>query len=291
MSTATTTRSLGLAKPETTAAPPRTRRRSQPSRMLLWMFSIVVGAWLVLPTLVVVPLSFTDKASLVFPPSGWSMRWYRNFFGSAEWITALLNSLQVGLLVAVLATVLGTAAALGLSKATFRGVSVVYGSLLAPMIVPTVILAIGLYAVFLRFKLLGTMAGFVGAHTVLALPFVIIPVLASLRGFDRRLEMAAASLGATSWSTFRTVTLPLIAPGVASGALFAFVTSFDEVVVSLFIQSPYLRTLPVQMYASVTRDTDPTIAAAATMIITLTTLLVLTATLSVTRKTRRNVGR
>lgn len=156
---------------------------------------------------------------------------------------------------------------------------------------PHGVFAVGVYAVFLKLRLVGSPLGFVAAHTVLALPFVIIPVSASLRTFDRRLELAAANLGATRWTTFRTVTLPLVAPGVASGALFAFVTSFDEVVVSLFIQSPYLQTLPVRMYSSVTRETDPTIAAAATMIITLTTALIVTATLVATARTRRSRAR
>ncbi|WP_431896187.1 ABC transporter permease [Nonomuraea sp. bgisy101] len=256
------------------------------ARGLLWAFCSLIGVWLVAPALIVVPLSFTDKPSLKFPPDGYSTRWYANFFGDSAWMSALGTSVQVALLVTVVATVLGTAAALGLTRAKIKGLAVAQGSLLAPMIVPGVVLAIGTYAVFLKLQLVGTLVGFVMAHTVLALPFVIIPVTASLRGFDRRLEDAAASLGASRWTAFRSVTLPLVAPGVASGALFAFVTSFDEVVVSLFIQSPYLQTLPVKMYASVTRETDPTIAAAATMIIVLTTTLVLVATFFVARRTR-----
>ncbi|MFE3454767.1 ABC transporter permease [Nonomuraea sp. NPDC059194] len=256
------------------------------ARGLLWAFCALIGVWLVAPALIVVPLSFTDRPSLKFPPDGYSTRWYANFFSDTSWMSALGTSVQVALLVTVVATVLGTAAALGLTRAKIKGLALAQGSMLAPMIVPGVVLAIGVYAVFLKFQLVGTLTGFVMAHTVLALPFVIIPVTASLRGFDRRLEDAAASLGASRWTAFRSVTLPLVAPGVASGALFAFVTSFDEVVVSLFIQSPYLQTLPVKMYASVTRETDPTIAAAATMIIALTTTLVLVATFFVARRTR-----
>ncbi|MGW3497105.1 ABC transporter permease [Streptomyces sp. NPDC001020] len=260
--------------------------RTQPARLALWAFSALVGLWLIAPTLVVIPLSFTDKASLVFPPSGWSTRWYANFFTDTRWTDALLSSLQVGALVAVVATVLGTAAAIALTRSGSRWVKASYGLLLAPMIVPTVVVAIGVYALFLQYNLLGTLLGFVTAHTVLALPFVIIPVTASLRGFDRRLEDAALICGATRWGAIRQVTLPQIAPGVVSGALFAFVTSFDEVVTSLFIQSPYLQTLPVKMFASVTRDTDPTIAAAATLIIVLTTVLVLAATFATARRNR-----
>src|SRR5690606_11960394 len=137
----------------------------------------------------------------------------------------------------------------------------------------------------------GTFFGFLMAHTVLALPFVVIPVTAALRGFDTRYEQAAAVMGAGRLTAFRTVTLPMIAPGVAAGALFAFVTSFDEVVVSLFVQSPYLRTLPVQMYSSVTRDTDPTIAAAATLIICTTTALVTAAALLMSRRSHAGCTR
>nr|WP_240940749.1 ABC transporter permease [Planosporangium flavigriseum] len=189
-------------------------------------------------------------------------------------------------MVALVATAAGTATAVALTRSKFRGQQAVRGLVLAPMIVPVIVVAVGLYALFLKAQLLGTTFGFVVAHSVLALPFVVIPVTASLQGFDRRLENAAAICGANRWSTFRQVTLPLVAPGVVSGALFAFVTSFDEVVMALFIQSPYLQTLPVKMYSSVTRDTDPTIAAAATLILAFTTVATLTATVYIARRNR-----
>lgn len=254
-----------------------TRRLNTLWRALLFMFCMAVSLWLVAPSLIVIPLSFTDKPSFAFPPSGWSTQWYTKFFSDPTWMAALQASLQIGLLVTIVATVCGTAAAVALSRNLVPGSQGIRAILLAPMIVPVIVVAIGLYALFLRLNLLGTTFGFVAAHSVLALPFVIIPVMASLQGFDRRLENAAAICGASRWTTFRTVTLPLVAPGVLSGALFAFATSFDEVVLSLFIQSPYLQTLPVKMYASVTRDTDPTIAAAATLILVLTTLLTVVA--------------
>ena len=248
-------------------------------RGALWVFCGLVALWLVAPSLIVIPLSFTDKPTFTFPPTGWSTQWYASFFSDPGWTSALLASLKVGLLVVVVATVSGTAAAMALSRSAFRGRQTVRALLLAPMIAPVIVVAIGLYALFLQANLLGTTFGFVVAHSVLALPFVVIPVMASLQGFDRRLESASAICGASKWDTFRQVTLPLVAPGVLSGALFAFVTSFDEVVLSLFIQSPYLQTLPVKMYASVTRDTDPTIAAAATLILALTTLVTVVATI------------
>jgi putative spermidine/putrescine transport system permease protein len=265
----------GATRAPSPAAPRKPKRRV--GRGLLWAFSALVAFWLVAPALVVIPLSFTDKQSLAFPPTGWSTRWYENFFSDPTWAASLWSSIQVGLLTTVVATVVGTAAALGLARLGPRGQTLARGALMAPIIVPVIVVAVGTYALFLRFRLLGTLPGFVAAHTVLALPFVIIPVSASLAGLDRRLQDAAAICGANRWAVLRQITLPLVAPGILSGALFAFVTSFDEVVISLFIQSPYLRTLPVQMYGSITRDTDPTIAAAATMILVITTSLVVVA--------------
>lgn len=275
MSTPTLTGGSSAARTTAPAAARRPKRRV--GRGLLWVFSALVAFWLVAPALVVIPLSFTDKQSLAFPPTGWSTRWYENFFSDPTWAASLWSSIQVGLLTTVVATIVGTAAALGLGRLGPRGQTIARGALMAPMIVPVIVVAVGTYAIFLRLRLLGTLPGFVAAHTVLALPFVIIPVSASLAGLDRRLQDAAAICGANRWAVLRQITLPLVAPGILSGALFAFVTSFDEVVLSLFIQSPYLRTLPVQMYGSITRDTDPTIAAAATMILVITTSLIVVA--------------
>jgi len=147
--------------------------------------------------------------------------------------------------------------------------------LITPMVVPGVVLAIGIYAVYLDTHLVGTVAGFVLAHTMLATPFVLIAVQASLEVFDRRLETAASSLGAGRLTVFRTVTLPLILPGLLSGALFAFITSFDEIIVALFLTSPYLKTLPVQIYTSITRDADPTVAAVGTLLFLATSLIII----------------
>ncbi|MCK8478314.1 ABC transporter permease, partial [Microbacterium aurugineum] len=170
--------------------------------------------------------------------------------------------------------VAGTLAAFGLSKLRIRGHSLIENYLLTPLMVPGVVLAIGLYSVFLQYGLLGTFAGFVLAHTALALPLVILNVGTSIQGLDSRLELAAASLGANRVTTFFRVTLPLIAPGVVAGAVFAFVTSFDEVIVSLFIQSPGLQTLPVKIYRSVTQDTDPTVAAVAVLVTVLSVVII-----------------
>lgn len=257
------------------------------TKAILWIVAVIVAIWLVAPSLIVIPLSFTDKASLVFPPTGWSWRWYESFFTNPEWTRALGNSLLIGLLVAALATLLGLLAALGLRQmANKKLVAGLTFGLLAPMVVPGIVVAIGLYSVFLKLGLVGTLIGFVFAHTVLALPFTVVAITAGFAGFDSRLELAAMSLGAGRFTTFMRVTLPNIVPGMISGALFAFVTSFDEVMLSLFIKSPYLNTLPVLMYSSVTRDTDPTLAAAATVILLITTALVVLGLTLSGRKTR-----
>ncbi len=242
-------------------------------KISLWIFSIIIIAWLVLPTLVIVPISFNSAPSLDFPPKGWSLQWYEKFFTDPTWLRALGNTLQIALLTTVVATTLGILAALGLAKLRFKGKALLENYFLMPMIVPGIVIAIGLYSLFLKMGLLGTILGFVFAHTVLALPLVIVNVMASLQGVDPRLEQASASLGAGRARTFFSVTLPLIVPGVTAGALFAFVTSFDEIVLSLFIQNPYLQTLPVKIFTSMTQTTDPTVAAVA--VITMLTSIVI----------------
>ncbi|MCV3206651.1 ABC transporter permease [Mesorhizobium sp. YC-39] len=245
-----------------------------PGRILLGLFCLLVAVWLIAPTIVVVPMSFNDKKSLAFPPSGFSWQWYQNFFTNPEWSASLVSSLKVAVVTAVFATVIGTLAAFGLDRMKSRVSGVLRALLITPMVVPGVVLAVGIYAVYLDTQLVGTMTGFVLAHTMLAVPFVIIAVSASLEVFDKRLETAAASLGATQLTAFRTVTLPLIAPGILSGLLFAFVTSFDEIIVALFITSPYLKTLPVQIFSSITRDADPTVAAVGTLLFIATSLVI-----------------
>jgi putative spermidine/putrescine transport system permease protein len=252
----------------------RARREGGPG----WGLRIVVtlvGVMLLAPTLVVIPTSFSGGQAFEFPPKSWSWRWYGEFFGSGAWMSSLVTSLKIGLLVAVVATVLGVAAALGLDRSRFFGRGSLRALVMAPMIMPGIVVAIAVYAVFLRWQLNGTVIGFVLAHTVLALPFVVTSVSTSLAGYDRTVEIASASLGAPTLTTFRRITVPLLAPGVLSGFVFAFVTSFDEVVVALFLQTPDIRTLPVQMYDSITLEIDPTIAAASSLIVVVTTIILL----------------
>jgi putative spermidine/putrescine transport system permease protein len=242
--------------------------------LALRAFGGLVVVWLVAPVLVVIPLALSGQRSFVFPPKSYSWQWFNELFDNPEWRDAMLTSLRIALLVVLASTILGTAAALGLQRSQMRGLAVVRGLLVAPMIVPVVITAVGVYAVFLPRHLLGTELGFVLAHTVLAFPYVVTNVYAGLLQFDPQLERAAHSLGANRIATFFTVTFPIIRPSVLAGFLFAFVISFDEVVIGLFLSDPFTITLPVQMYLSVSEDVDPTVAATASLMLVLTTALV-----------------
>ncbi len=239
------------------------------------VFSVGMLIFLVVPILVIVPLSFNDGSFLSYPLSGFSLRWYQEFLGSQEWMRALRNSLIIAPAATLLATALGTLAAVGLARGEFRGKGLVMAVLISPMIAPLVIIAVSMYFFFAQLNLLNSYLGLVLAHAALGVPFVVITVAATLQGYDRNFSRAAASLGATPWFAFRKVMLPLIAPGVISGALFAFATSFDEVVVTLFLASPAQRTLPMQMFGGIRENLNPTIAAAATLMIGASAVLLL----------------
>ena len=237
----------------------------------------VVGVAILLlaPTLVVIPMSLGAGESFAFPPKHWSTHWYHEFFTSSQWMASLRSSIEIGILAAALATTLGVVAALGLDRARFPGRSALQSAMMAPIIVPGIVVAVAIYGVFLRWHLNGTVTGFVLAHTVLGMPFVIALASTSLAGYDRTVELAAASLGASPLTTVRRITIPLLAPGILSGFVFAFATSLDEVVVALFLQTPDVRTLPVQMYIAVTAELDPTVAAASSVIVLASTLMLL----------------
>jgi len=240
---------------------------------LLWVGSIAVFVFLCAPILAIVPLSFNSREFLTYPLSGFSLRWYQQFFTSAEWMRAFENSFIVGSASTLLATALGTLAALGLTQAHFRGKGLVMAILLSPMIVPVIIVAVGFYFFFAPLGLTGSYLGLILAHAALGAPFVVVTVVATLQGFDVSLMRAAASLGAGPATTFFRVVLPLIGPGVASGALFAFAASFDEVVVVLLVAAPEQRTLPREMFSGIRENFSPVITAVATVMIAVSILL------------------
>jgi putative spermidine/putrescine transport system permease protein len=240
------------------------------------LFCIGVLVFLILPLLVIVPLSFSADSFLMYPIHSFSLRWYEAFFTNSEWMDSLKNSMIVAPAATLLATVLGTVAAVSLTSADFPGKSFMMTVLISPMVVPVVIVGVGAYLFFAPLGLANSYLGLVMVHAALGVPFVVITVSATLRGFNPNLVRASASLGGNPVYTFFRVTLPLIAPGVISGGLFAFAASFDEVVVTLFLAGPEQTTLPRQMFAGIKENISPTIAAAATVLILFSIVLLLT---------------
>jgi putative spermidine/putrescine transport system permease protein len=248
---------------------------------LAWFYShrLLAGLtllFLILPVLVIIPLSFNDSSFLVYPMTGFSMRWYHDFFDSADWMRSLKNSLIVAPAATTLAMGLGTLAAIGLARAEFRGKALLMSLLISPMVVPLVIVGVAGYLFFAPLGMSNSYLALILMHAVLGVPFVVITVSATLQGFNYNLVRAAASLGASPLRTFFKVTLPLIAPGVISGALFAFGTSFDEVVVTIFMAGPEQVTLPRAMFSGIRENLSPTIAAAATLLIGFSVVMLLT---------------
>ncbi len=244
-----------------------------------WLFTALVLLFLMAPILAVMPLSFNAEPYFSYPMPGLSLQWYRDFFGNERWIGALFLSLKLAVTVTLLSTALGTMAALGLARTQLPLRPLILGLLLLPMIVPVIIVAVAVFMFYGYLNLIGTFTGLALAHTALATPFVVITVTSTLTGFDWTLQRAAYGLGAGPVLTFRKVILPLIVPGVVTGALFAFVTSFDEVVVALFLASAEQRTLPKQMFSGIREQISPTITAAATLQVALSVCLLIGAEL------------
>ncbi len=248
-------------------------RKLSAGRLALALVTALILLFLVAPIVVVFPLSLSSGELLVLPAPGYSLRWYEDFFTSSRWLSATWNSFVVGIATMILATLLGTLAAFGIFLGRFPGKALLLAILSLPMVTPVIVTAIAMYFSLSLVGLGSTLTGLILAHTVLSVPFALLTVLASLQTFDQNLLRAAASLGANPAIAFRRVVLPLIAPGVATGALFAFATSFDELIVALFIASPGQFTLPRQMYAGLREFLSPTIAAAAVLLILFSVLL------------------
>lgn len=257
-------------------APSYATPKEQFAYTMFAIYCAFVFLFLIGPILVIIPLSFSSEPWFTYPLPGVSLRWYEDFFFNERWRVAIQNSAIVAFFSTILATALGTLAALGLARGNVPFQGLIMSILISPMIVPVVIVAVAMFFGFAAVGLNNTYIGLIMAHAILATPFVVITVTATLTGFDRSLTRAAASLGAAPWTTFRMVTLPLIAPGVTSGALFAFVTSWDEVVVALFLSSPEQRTLPRQMFSGIREQISPTITAAATFLVVFAALLMAT---------------
>ena len=262
------------------ALPPYMTTSEKVSYYGVRVFVGTVLLFLIAPILAIMPLSFNSETFFSYPMPGFSTRWYTGgddgFFTNARWTGSVKLSILVAFATTALATFLGTLAALGLSRANIPGRAAIMAVLISPMIVPVIISAIGLFFFYAYTGLNGTLIGIILAHTALATPFVVITVTATLMSFDRTLMRAGASLGGPPHTVFFKIVMPLILPGVISGALFAFVTSFDEVIVILFIGGPEQRTLPRQMFAGIREQISPTITAAASVLIVFSTVLLVT---------------
>ncbi len=242
-------------------------------RGLQWLWSVLVLAFLILPILVVIPLSFSTGSFLSYPLPGVGLRWYQAFLESDFWLLSLYNSALIGVCATIGATVLGTLAAIGLWRGRFAGQRLVMALLMTPMVVPAIITAVALTFAFAPVGLSNTYTGLIIAHIALASPFVVVTVLASLMQFDAGLLRAAYACGATPTRGFFSIMLPGILPGVVAGAVFAMAISLDESVVVLFLASPEQRTLPRQMFAGLKDTIELTILAAATMLVVLSAVL------------------
>ena len=233
----------------------------------------LVIAFLVLPIFAVLPASFNHSSFIALPPQELSMRWYVAFFEDAGWRSSLWVSIQAALLTTLFTLSIGIPAAMGLQRLPGRLRAILTAFFLAPIIVPVIVIAIAIYRSALDVGLNGTLIGVVLSHASLALPFVVINVGISLHAIDDRWLQAAAGLGATSWTVFRTITLPNIVPGVVGGGVFAFVTSFDEAIVSVFMSGYGAKTLPVKIWETIRVEFTPVVAVAATVMIALAAVL------------------
>jgi ABC-type spermidine/putrescine transport system permease subunit II len=256
------------------------RRGRDPYRfagLLVGAFAVLVALFMILPAFIVMPVSFSDSSIMIFPPKSYSFRWYEAFFTIPEWRDAVGYSLLVGLLSTALTLALGLPAAFGLARGRFRGRKALLTVFILPLMAPVILLAMAEYFFLSRFDLTGTLPGLVIAHAAIAMPFVLTIMLAAVRDFDRSYELAAMGLGAAPLATFWHVTLPMIRPAVISAALLAFLASFNEFLVTLFIIGSAGATLPIQFWKGIRFEVNPTIAAASTLFILLTiaTLLLL----------------
>jgi putative spermidine/putrescine transport system permease protein len=236
------------------------------SSLLLYAVVALILAWLVIPIVIILPMSFSSARFLTFPPPSWSLRWYEAYLGSAAWMQATRVSLIVAVCSAILATIFGTAAAYALNMTSSKLVRSLQLVLLLPLVVPIVITAVGVFLVYAQAGLLASMTGLILANTMLGLPYVITSVLVGLRKFDHTQEMVSRSLGMNRLRTFFVVTLPQIRPSVISGLLFAFISAMDETVVSLFISGGEYQTLTKRMFTALRDEIDPTIAAISSLL-------------------------
>lgn len=244
-------------------------------RFWLYVVSSIIMLLLVIPTLIVIPMSFSDSQYLEFPPRTWSTRWYEEYFGSAKWMRATVTSLQVGVLTMLVATPLGTMAAYALFVSGHKLARGLFLLLITPMIVPVILIAIGTFYVYGRVGLNNSITGLVLAHSAMATPLVMIVITAALRSYDLNQERVARSLGATPMKAFFLITLPQLKFSMITAALLSFLTSFDEVIISIFVSGGTNATLTKHMFSALRDFIDPTIAAISTIMVVVSSALLL----------------
>jgi len=244
-------------------------------RLWLYCLAVIIMCLLVIPTVIVIPMSFSDSQYLEFPPQTWSLRWYHEYLDTPRWMNATVTSFKVASLTMLVATPFGTMAAYGLFVSGSRLGKIVFFMLMTPMIVPVILIAIGTFYVFGKLGLVNSILGLVLAHTVLSVPIVMIIITAALRTYDLNQERVAQSLGSTRLRAFFEITLPQLKFSLLTAALLAFLTSFDEVIISIFLSGGGNSTLTKQMFSALRDYIDPTIAAISTLMIVLSTGLML----------------
>ena len=253
-------------------------KRFSPRRIIFVLFCAAVLLYLVLPILIVVPMSFSSARFLTFPPPSLSLRWYREYIGNQAWMQATLVTLTVAVCTVLIATPLGVSAAYAISQSKLRIMRIIHAALLLPLMVPIIITAVGIFFVYAKVGLIATMSGLVLANVMLALPYVIISVVAGLQSFDMTQEMVARSLGMNRLRSFFAVTLPQIKASVIAGGIFAFISAMDETIVAIFISGGHYQPLTKRMFTALRDEIDPTIAAISTLMTATSFMLVLIAT-------------
>ncbi|MER2534469.1 MAG: ABC transporter permease [Rhizobiaceae bacterium] len=279
------------------AALPRFRRladgRARGGRVILLGTAFTIGMLLIIPSLFVLAISLTGESYIEFPPSSLSLRWYRAFFEDPQWMQSALLSLRIALGATVAATVIGTMAALAFVRGTLPGGEIIRVVSLSPLIVPSIVTAVGMYMIFAPLGLVGNYFGFVIAHTILAVPYVVLVMTASLEGVEMDIELAALSCGASRTRAFFEIILPNILPGAISSAVFAFLSSFDEVTIAIFLSSVRQQTLPSKLFENINYTLTPVIAAASAVVMLLSLglmLLVVVLNRSLTGRVEKKLG-
>lgn len=257
--------------------------------MLLYGVVVLTLFFLILPNFIVVPISFSPTFTLKFPPPGFSLQWFEAYFTSPRWMNATWNSFQVAIFTTLVSVTLGSLAAFGLVRGSFPGKRILNSFFLVPIIIPHLVIAVAMYRLFSNLGLTGSILGFVVGHTMITIPFVITIMSAALRGIDVDLENAARVLGASRLRSLWYVTFPLALPGMISSALFAFLVSFDELMISLFLSSPTMTTLPKRLWDGIRMEMEPTLGAVATFLVVVSMVvlgLAVVTKLTLLRRTR-----